>query len=95
MKAKYKARLLPIDYLEKIGRYQPNGKHSQSYSGVNPGYPAYMIRQLRSNKGEVISIFEANSISDFTANYKKAGFINALLPNGQAWVIPSNWVIRI
>ena len=50
MKKPKKVRLLPLDYLESIGRYRPLTDHAPS-KGVY--YPDVMMRDLERNAGKV------------------------------------------
>ena len=54
MRKTYLARLLPLDYLEKIGRYQPKGGASRKKWDKIPRNE--MMQQLREKAGCVLSV---------------------------------------
>lgn len=90
MRKTYLARLLPLDYLEKIGRYQPKGEHHEK-SGIK--YPEMMMQQLREKAGCVLSvtIVELKIIRKGLTCIEKY----ACLTGGLQWYVPINWLVRV
>ena len=86
----YLARLLPLDYLEKIGRYQPEGKHHRN-SGIT--YPPEMMRQLRENAGRILSA----RIVALRVHRKGKICLEKCASLGEdlQWYIPINWLVRV
>ena len=93
MGKRYVARLLPIDYLEKLGRYQPEGKHQES-SGIK--YPPEMMQQLRESGGRKLraDIVEIEISRGGKISKKKYAWVagGGLL---RQWLIPINWVVKV
>ena len=85
MKEGSKLRILPFEYLRKIGRYDP-----EIHKGFNgPGYPSYMMEELRSLAEEKKEVtFAAKS------RWLRKGFIIIETYPGKTWTIPSNWVVK-
>lgn len=92
-KKAYLARLLPLDYLQKIGRYQPKGEHSEK-SGVQ--YPPEMMQQLRESAGRILSadIVKIEVSRGGKIRKKKYAWV-AGAGLFRQWCIPINWLVRV
>lgn len=94
MKVKTKLRMLPFDYLQKIGRYNP-----EVHSGQNgPGYPKSMMEDLASTakEGKEVMPLGAKFTVKYTSHqHKHNKFIYIGTASGKEWLIPSNWVVRV
>ena len=95
MKKKKRVKLLPFDYLESIGRYDPL-IHNEVADGII-SYPDEMIKELKRNAGK---IFEANEIDypfrqkDYL-NGKSRQFLSLWITPTRGWLVPRNWTVTV
>lgn len=96
MKANTKLKMLPFDYLERIGRYDPKVHTKEADS---PGYPSIMMKELEmvAKKGEKMKFIRNwEPLSGVSARYKHKKFITVEIGSSKnKWTIPSNWVARV
>ena len=88
-------RMLPFSYLKKIGRYDPSVHRSTN----SPGFPDHMMEELAmvAEKGEKVKLVgNWPAPTHLKTKYKYNKFIFVEIgSNGNLWVIPSNWVVRV
>ena len=94
MKVNTELRMLPFDYLQKIGRYNP-----EVHRGWNhPGYPGPMMEELAmaAKIGKKIKFVRSRYLhTGDKVSYKCNKFISVEMPGGNQWTIPSNWVVKV
>lgn len=93
MEKRKRVRLLPFDYLQKIGRYSPlvhNAKNALPY-------PDEMIKELKRNANKVFEITEIDypfRQKDYL-NGKSKQFLSLWITPVRGWIIPRNWTIAV
>ena len=96
MKVNTKLRMLPFDYLERIGRYDPEVHRA----GPGwPGYPKDMMKELEmvARTAKKVRFIRNWNLTEHTkAIYKHKKFVTVeIRPSRNKWIIPSNWVVRV
>ena len=96
MKVNTKLKMLPLSYLEKIGRYDT--KLHRGYASW-PGYPRNMMNELQkvAKEGEEVKfIRNCEPPKGILFLYKHKKFITVRIESSEHdWVIPSNWVVKV